>query len=207
MPTVVYHGDINLTFIHIPKNGGTSIADWIIEHRKNANIIKFWNHEKLSDLSDVSDLGFKFGVVRNPWDRLVSIYHYLPKMNQHAVGEHVDIDLAQQWMLETNGWKVTYPNFDQWIENFPSYKLTNCSLWTAMTQQHEWFNPGVDLIIRLENIQEDFKKIQELFYSDDPLTVSNITQRNKYQDYYNSKTKDLVASWFREDINLFSYEF
>ncbi len=62
-----------LIFIHIPKTAGTSLQELLFNkkifnaHRKSLKIIK-----KIGRYNDY----YKFAIVRNPFDRLVSIYHY-----------------------------------------------------------------------------------------------------------------------------------
>ena len=86
-------------FVHIPKTGGTSFAtayedraaadDILIgdtpkaRRRKNrlAGLTapgRLWKHSTLADVGDlVGEEFFVCTIVRNPWDRMVSYYHWL----------------------------------------------------------------------------------------------------------------------------------
>ena len=74
----------NFIFIHINKTGGSSI--------KQALGAKFQHKtamEKIEELGlKVWQRKFTFAVVRNPWDRVVSQYHYRTRTNKTGLGEH-----------------------------------------------------------------------------------------------------------------------
>ena len=90
-------------FVHIPKTGGTSLA-LALEARAHRDDIligdtpkaikrkgriktlgakgRLWKHSTLADLDGALPLSeldemFVFTLVRNPWDRMVSYYHWL----------------------------------------------------------------------------------------------------------------------------------
>ncbi len=90
----------NYVFVHIPKTGGTSMAlaledramadDILIgdtpkalRRRKRVKALhapgRLWKHARLSDIDGMEGLPpdpFVFTMVRNPWDRMVSLYHW-----------------------------------------------------------------------------------------------------------------------------------
>ena len=93
----------NFIFVHIPKTGGTAmtlalearamkddilIADTPKAQRRKHRLAalnpagRLWKHSKISDVrgvlpdAQVQDM-LVFTLVRNPWDRLVSYYHWL----------------------------------------------------------------------------------------------------------------------------------
>ena len=103
-------------FVHIPKTGGTSMA-LALEARARADDImlgdtpkasrrrkrlrnvktrgRLWKHSSLADIegllpdTQLRSL-YAFTLVRNPWDRVVSLYHWL--RNQGF--EHPSVQLA-----------------------------------------------------------------------------------------------------------------
>jgi len=100
-------------FVHIPKTGGTSLAlalegramkdDILIgdtpkAQRRKARLKRLgapgrvWKHSTLADMDGVVDPAdfFVVTLVRNPWDRMVSYYHWLQA--QHF--DHPAIGLA-----------------------------------------------------------------------------------------------------------------
>jgi hypothetical protein len=79
--------------------------------------------------------------------------------------------------------------------------------------QKEFFYDGngnciVDFIGKLENLDQDFKKICNKIGIEAELPHKNKSKRKRdYRKYYTEETKKLVEKAFREDIELFYYEF
>ena len=104
-------------FIHINKTAGTSIkkALWIPFEHKTAL-------EKIEELGrERWDQRLTFTAVRNPWDKVVSHYHYRVKTNQTELGTNT-IPFPE-WVKRTYG------------EQDPFY-----------LDQHKMFMPQVDWI-------------------------------------------------------------
>ena len=77
--------DINdkykIIFIHIPKNAGISIEEALFDKKiGHKSILQFESH----NLKKYHEY-FKFTVVRNPYDRLVSAFHFLKKGGRNPV--------------------------------------------------------------------------------------------------------------------------
>ena len=100
-------------FVHIPKTGGTSLATALEERaaaddilvgdtpkaqrrRKRQQTInapgRLWKHSTLRDVAGIylTD-AFVFTLIRNPWDRLVSYYHWLREQGF----DHPAVQVAQ----------------------------------------------------------------------------------------------------------------
>ena len=99
---IISHGR-RFIFVHIPKTGGTALAlalearamkdDILIgdtpkavrrrKRLKRAKVSgRLWKHSRLADIyglvtQDEIAQFFTFTLVRNPWDRMVSYYHWL----------------------------------------------------------------------------------------------------------------------------------
>ena len=67
----------NFIFIHIPKTAGTSIESVFGKCRAKHKTIK----KTLRDIPQgkTHEDYFKFTFIRNPWDRIVSLYEYLKR--------------------------------------------------------------------------------------------------------------------------------
>lgn len=133
------------------------------------------------------DKYFTFGFVRNPWDWQVSLYHFALQNTKHH----------QHEMTKAFG------SFDAYLE------------WRVNSDLHlqkEFLFDGdrqiVNFIGKMENIQEDFAIVcDKIGIKKTSLPRANKSNRNKYQSYYNSYTKELVAKHFKEDIESFGYTF
>ena len=182
MPTI---NDEKMTFIHIPKTAGASITVWY-----SKNILKTKTGYYKSSLSDHTFLSevenpapITIAVVRNPWDRMVSMYMFIKKMKMD----------------------ITTANFNEFVLH--DCKLNKFEKYILSTPQIRWIEPGVTHLLRFENLEQDFKIIQDIFQCYEPLLLSNDTQHDHYRNYYNDETRQAVAEMFKEDIEAFGYEF
>lgn len=168
-----------LLFIHIPKNAGSSISAWLVDHGgKHADQIR---HSSLQDSKlDISKF-FSFCVVRNPWDRMVSLYMYALKVSNQS-------NIA----------------FSDWLR--ANYKFTR-HWYSISTPQVDWIKQEPNLIIRYENLNQGFKYIQEKLNSNQPLPRINGSNKKHYSLYYDEWSMNFVAELYIKDIERFNYKF
>ena len=195
-------------FIHIPRTGGISTRE-ILQGYEGSVVYDKWckadlkvgPHEPLTDyikkvkLKD-TDAYFKWARVRNPWDRLVSIYtrrrsssDFL-KTNESCAREAIDnpfSDWVDMQMPETlRPWRRNIFNQRRYIKN-----------------------QGLDFVARFENINEDFS-----FFCDKvglpkiELPHKNAYDHDDYRKYYNKKLIDKLLNYdyFREDLDYLNYD-
>lgn len=129
---------------------------------------------------------YKFGFVRNPWDRQVSYYKYLLRNKSHPQHNFIKNTL----------------NFDDFID------------WTVKNnrdlQRNYFFNTKnkclVNFIGRYENLNPDFKKICNHLGVQAALQRINYSQRNSdFRSYYSKRSIQKIARAFQPDITLFGY--
>ena len=206
MPAIHLTGDYNLTYVQIPKNAGTSIGHWIKEHAANSIISDWYNHPSPEHIHATHEKNFSFTVVRNPWDRTVSLYHFLKHFNPPHP-EYKDTGDFKRWLYDLNGYGE-FPSFDQWLNNASEFKLLPWIWWKVPTPQVTWAN--VDLFIKYENLETEFRSIQDIFKCYDPLPQQTVTRGihwHHYHDFYTDDTRKLVASMYEEDIDRWQYTF
>ena len=69
-------------------------------------------------------------------------------------------------------------------------------------------NPLVENILRFENLQEDFNRLMpQLGLLPATLGRINVSRHRHYRDYYNSKTKRIMAEQYYDDIEQLDYRF
>ena len=66
----------------------------------------------------------------------------------------------------------------------------------------------VDFIGKFENLESDYDYIcEKLNIKDHKLPHKNKSKRKNYREYYNDSTKQIIADWYKKDIDYFNYKF
>lgn len=178
-------------FIHINKTAGTSIGEAIgmpvKDHLTAKEVIAKIGETKWNE-------AYKFTFVRNPWDKAVSLYEYRRKKDRTEIASR-GISFSD-WVVMTYGEE----------KDFSYYNVK------SFQPQVEWLknNRGkvdMDFIGKFESINQDFDHIRKVIGLDTVLPHRNASKRDTYHSYYDDETREIVARWFREDIELFDYRF
>lgn len=171
-------------FIHIPKNAGSAISSWLEQNCGGKQVGKRTFGGKHADVKRARALlghDFKKVIIsiRNPWDRVVSAYHYYLNRNKTTI--------------------ATGKTFEEFVLSRD---------WGCANKQCVKYYNTADIIIRYEHINDDFKQVQDFLKCDIPLYRKNISPHSHYTDYYTSQEMiDTVADKHSEDIKRFSYNF
>jgi len=195
-------------FIHINKNAGTSID--ILFNRRHSGHWNLKAYESFRRTKFLYRHYYKFTVVRNPWDKMVSLYHSWAKSSNWDWG----------WGSDN---KPTFIEFIKIIDGFsnerqmelwPERKMYQHKSGTMrMSNQLDWLidsNNKIPLnyICRFENLQEDFNKVcDDIGFPKTELPYYNKSNHLHYSTYYDEETKDIVARRFSKDIEYFKYKF
>jgi hypothetical protein len=196
--SVYITGEKNITFLHIPKTAGTSLLDWLITNKGASEHTKWDVHPKLSTIQEHRTPNFTFTVIRNPWDRMVSMYHYMKNIAIHE---------GSQWLKLNNITENNFPTFEQWLLSINNSAIPDDYWFKGSTSQKDWIDRPVDLVIRYENLADEFVKIQDAFKCNVPLPHLYSSGRSNYQDYYTTETKKFVEQFSLPDIEEWKYQF
>jgi len=194
------------------------------------NINEHWGIREVNQLT--SDTGFVFSVVRNPWDYVVSTYTFLTstyknwwenrlinntvslytlKTTSSILDEHLPLkDISPidhtSWGFDNSWLGNPKLSFRMFVEQLPIWSCPFITGYNFSTPLCNWINDRVH-VMRFENLIQDFKLIQEMIDFKVSLPRENSSARNKYQDYYDENTKNLISSYFEEDIDKFKYTY
>lgn len=207
-------------FIHVGKSAGLSIRDALVPYCAEPEKFKMrrpprmkgdqpnpmytvWEtlllHPSCLQVKrelppDIFDGFYKFGFVRNPWDILVSVYHFMlrdPAIPRHAeVKALAGFDAFLEWAV------AEAAPFPKGITKLQSDMLTDADGKLL-----------VDFIGYYEALHDDFALICRHAGIDASLPHLNRSQHRDYRSYYNDYTRALVETHFRRDIDLFGYTF
>ena len=149
---------------------------------------------------------FKFTVVRNPWDLVVSSYFW--ELNKkvslkdyfRVINFRALLDYAKDFK------KLKRPSsFASFVKNLPkSYIGTDY-----------YFYPNGKLIanlyLRYENLDSDFKKVCKKLNipNERLLSLKSRTRKTKrhYSSFYDNETQKIVAEIFKKEVEFFGYRF
>ncbi len=185
--------ELKTAFIHIPRTGGNSIKTIL-------GCTDGGSHSSAAELTE--KLGsrrpefFMFAFVRNPWDLMVSGYHFL---QHNVVGKKYEFPhgLAEG---ET---------FDDWIKRkLRPYENQFGGLYLSRWIGDQNYNILVDFVGKFENLENDIRYVCQRIGIETPeIPHINQSDRVDYREYYSSTTKELVWSNFWRDIDTFEYKF
>ncbi|MEW9920862.1 sulfotransferase family 2 domain-containing protein [Marimonas sp. MJW-29] len=204
-------------FVHAPKTGGTSLALALEARAMKDDIMlgdtpkalkrrrrlkgvqaagRLWKHATLADIEGVVSRDeiagmFTFTLVRNPWDRVVSYYHWL-----RAQGfDHPATRLAKS------------ASFDVFLQD----RSTQASLRDWPARRYMTDGAGgerANAYIRLEHFEEDAAPLFRHLGFTLELPYENTSRRDRdHRPYYTDVLREIVSDCCAEDIARFGYRF
>ncbi|HEX5002393.1 MAG TPA: sulfotransferase family 2 domain-containing protein [Bacteroidia bacterium] len=177
-------------FVHINNTGGTSIETLFYPDASVIDVPE--KHEFISYYKliypFIFDKYFKFSIVRNPWDRMVSQYLYRKKHNKDKI-------------LQDNR------SFSDWARD-PGGHLNPQLEWVTASDYNGNKCVMVDFIGRFETLSNDWKFVCKQLNLDQQLPhVNNNSEGKHYSQYYDAELVQLVKERFQDDIEYFNYSF
>lgn len=188
--------EYKLIYSHIPKTGGQSIELFFLEQLgktwkdrdyvyKNGNKErKLVAHYTIEDYKKHPELSkeqynsyFKFTLVRNPYDRFLSMYVYLNKLERKNTS----------------------------LENFINTFDKRLKDMNYFTRPQSEFTKGADYIGKYENINDDFKKLCNRVGVKGVLPYRNKALVDKPS--LSKAQKKVIENIYKEDFELFYKEY
>ena len=201
-------------FVHIPKTGGTAMALALEARAARDDILigdtpkaqarrgrlkwvqvpgRLWKHSTLADIDGLVDLSamFVFALVRNPWDRVVSYYHWLRGQSF----DHVAVTRAKA--LDFSGF-LNHPGTASSLQSAPyaSYVTDAGGMMRA------------NLFIRLEHLAADMAPLTVHLGFAPTLHIANQSARGRdWRPYYSDMDAATLARICAADIATFNYRY
>jgi hypothetical protein len=225
-------------FIHIPRTAGSGLCHEYYDQKLSDDIsIERYNsvylgagggkrrrHFRYQDYARIFPWDFKdfykFTVIRNPWDLVVS-YYWHGKLFQTQMGSRWSSRAIRGFSIRrqgrfrhANAYGKSFKHFVSYLSQHRTY-LKKISLYEAIRGDKE----DID-IIRYENYNDEigpvFDRLEmtrtyerftpeelEIGYSMNYLDDRPID----YREMYTSVTKDIIWNLYKKDIKEFNYEF
>ena len=187
-------------FIHIPRCGGSGVEDnfnlfyeenyWVPRFTHQFSGVHFapqhFTHQILDSFLDKEQQDwFSFTITRNPYYRTISEYFYINKNFYNNPIENFNEDYFVKWLKED----LIQFNLD--------HKLP----------QSTFIDKPVDLIIKLEELEEEYQKLNTKFNTSlfaKKANTGNIESK-KIIESLSQNTLDLIYTIFEQDFIQFNY--
>jgi hypothetical protein len=184
-----------VVFFHIPKTGGRSIkATFGFKESKRDRRLSHYLPETAREVifQETWHHYWKFCIVRNPWDRFVSLYEF-HRQSEHS--KRYTPDLHRFAMANT---------FEQWF--YANHSRVFHTDWFA-SPQHAWWTE-CDRVFQFENLAQAYREISSYIQPQGALVHENATERKPYHSYYkHASIVDQVAKMEARTIDLMGYTF
>lgn len=194
-------------FIHVPKTGGNSLQNILREYSEDQIVCRAphqdgierfglrndrYNIEKHSTLThyknvlsaEVYDSLFKFAVIRNPWERIIS--HYFSPHRGVTVWDRAA--------------------FIALVESTPPMRHYICD--STRLDAPRQLTADIQYLMKFEDLKNEFQRVCEMIgIPFRPLPIRNQSNRGHYTQYYDEALVDLVRVRFSEEIHFMDYQF
>lgn len=209
---MLYHKEKKLVILAVPKTATSSLRELLLKDENvcrnqlhsDEKTYRFAEHDSLRTVeSMLTKEEFKeiqfLACVRNPWDRMVSAYHFY---RNGRAWKQVKAGKLRKPRAVLNVWLARIIPFSIWLL---LRKPASCT--------HYLVNKEgvlkVDYVIKLEELNTAFPSLcQRLGIKlTGPLPRENVSIRKDYRTYYSWATRRIVEWRYRDDIENFGYSF
>lgn len=155
---------------------------------------RLWKHASLADIDGILSPNeiagmFCFTLVRNPWDRAVSYYHWL-KLQDF---DHSAVGLAKT--LDFDGF-LRHPQTVSSLRAWPYGRYV-----TDVTGQER-----AQAFVRLEHLDQDLAQLADHLGFWPEMPHVNVATQGDWRDHYDAALSDHLARLCAVDIRRFGYQ-
>lgn len=199
----------NVAYLNIGKTGCSSIRKALLDcdmpgidvsdnqevHRHTNSLIKY-------RLRGINKKRFVFAFVRNPFDRVVSLYK-----NKFRSLKNFDVEgfLYTDYLNGVFHPQMSFTDFVEVLVMIPD-RLADRHFKSQFCMIYEVPGVNVSFIGKFEHLAQDFEELRKSFPQLGVLPHLNRSPSNiDYRSYYNRRTVQLIADRYRQDIEHFGY--
>jgi hypothetical protein len=187
-----------LKFIHITKTAGTSIETVGLEKNKrwgiNHSEYGFWHATFPNKPTALKEKYDWFMVVRNPYKRILSEYHFLAGVFENRHNKEEFNLFIKKWINNASNDKETHPTYGRKGGDH-------------FTEQYKYLDSNINIhILKFENIEEEFNSLMTK-YSYNIILNKKIQVSKKIFGIkdFSSETLQLIQRVYKKDFELFGY--
>ena len=179
-------------FIHIPKTAGTSISNLLGFFSKK----HYTARQVIDKVGNLWDKSFKFTVVRDPYERVLSMYYEYLRVNKIPIADRGKKFSFENWVIncfqEKNEdylkWKPFFFTQKKWLENHSG-------------------EINMDYIARFENLEREMNLISNIIGLKGELPKLNKSSSKKEYEFHRTETTDkIIENYFSDDFEYFGYK-
>ena len=182
----------SIIFIHIPKTAGVSIGNSLGNTRLLKPTTAFRHELARSIINEITPGCIVLGVVRNPYDRLYSIYEFYRKkrndININVTFEEFIINFEKDYYSKLPQF---YSCYDYLTDEFGKLLTTD--------------------IIKFENLTIEYDIFCKKYNITNTLTISNENELKDnnvdWNTLYNEEMIKVVEKVFHKDLEMFNYSY
>ena len=228
----MYSHEHNFIYIHIPKSAGTFIKHYLLSNIEEG-YSENQNQQDYDDkyhvtcerslnaiVRDVPDYKYyyKFTIVRNPFDRVVSMFSYLGGWKfDYFVENNIDSPMMpyvqefhKYYLSNDFDGFITYAYESEYIKKFHAGYYENYIDRISINGE-----VSIDKFYKMEDIKSCVSDLGKKFnfknksgFNDWRQNSSSEYKKKKnYREYYSSYALDFVGRHFSKDLDYFGYEF
>ena len=192
-------------FVHIPKCAGCSLKEHLKEHSDDelVNSHHMGLQKIIKNLNIESKDYYKFTFVRNPWERILSLYSFW--LNQTPSSTYYQWDHEQVDFIKSE---------NILFRDFVKLAASNGTIFHKKPHLNPYIGyfmkrPSCfDFIGKLENFQEDFNVVcKQIGIPEQEPRWVNKSKHKHYTEYYDDETRSIIANKYAEDIDHFGYKY
>lgn len=204
-------------FVHIPKTGGVSVGKHLKIKRLTRNLfrhstnVKFQYHDIWYPLHhlpaniikkihpNIFKKYYKFSFVRNPYNRMLSLYLYMHKKKWESM-QNSSVEINDAVLADISA------KFEKWVDKF-----IQSNDYRKLTQTKFLYENNrliVDDVFKYEDMEAELKKLkQKLKLEFDPREIHNSsTTMFDRKKLLTPQIKEKIYNFYKEDFDNFGYE-